>query len=287
MTGSARSDHDSPHGTPHDDPHGHDVGEILDLDADLLGEQIAAIVASLPVRTAPVRIVDLGAGTGAGTFALLERFPDARVVAVDASAEHLRRLQHKAEQAGVSDRVKTVRADLNGAWPDLAPADLVWASASLHHLSDPSAALERVRALLTPDGLLAVLELAGPPRFLPADVPVERPGLEDRCHDAADRRVNAHVPHRGADWGPVIAAAGYTIESDRTLTVDNPRPPAGVVGRYALLVLGGMRRALADDLPAADLAALDRLLDDGDPAAVTRRDDLVVRTTRSVLLARP
>lgn len=266
---------------------GHGVAEVLDLDADLLADQINAIIASLPVRSAPDRIIDLGAGTGAGTFALLDRFPDARVVAVDSSAEHLQRLRDKADQAGVGDRVETAQIDLDGTWPDLGTADLVWASAALHHLADPSSALRRIRTLITADGLLAVLELAGPPRFLPEDAPAERPGLEERCHEVADRRANAHMPHRGADWGPIIAAAGYTIESDRALAVDNRRPPTDIVGRYALLVLSSMRRALADDLPAADLAALDRLLDADSPECVTRRDDLVVRTTRSVLLARP
>src|SRR5215207_3169889 len=88
--------HDHDHDAPHDHPHGreHDAGDdemaqLLDLDAEVLAEHLASIVAWLPVTAAPRRIVDLGCGTGTGTFALLRRFPEAEVVAVDASSHYL------------------------------------------------------------------------------------------------------------------------------------------------------------------------------------------------------
>jgi SAM-dependent methyltransferase len=261
--------------------------EILDLDAEVLAEQLAAVTAWLPVRSAPRRIVDLGAGTGAGTFALLKRFPDAQVTAVDSSTDHLQRVREQACRAGVDDRVETVLADLDGEWPDLGTPDLVWASASLHHVADPDRALREVRRVLAPGGLLAVVELAGLPRFLAAEAPAERPGLEARCHAVADRRVAEHVPHRRADWGAVLAAAGYTLEDRRTVAVDEPRPGSAAVGRYALLVLQRLRQAIGGELDADDLAALDGLLDTDGPRSILRRDDLVVRTDGTVWAARP
>jgi hypothetical protein len=45
--------------------------EILDLDAEVLAEHTASIIEWLPVKASPRWIVDLGCGTGAGTFALL------------------------------------------------------------------------------------------------------------------------------------------------------------------------------------------------------------------------
>ncbi|GII59230.1 hypothetical protein Pth03_76190 [Planotetraspora thailandica] len=36
---------------------------------------------------------------------------------------------------GVADRIRTIQADLDQTWPALGPADLVWASASLHHMA--------------------------------------------------------------------------------------------------------------------------------------------------------
>ncbi|GGX68963.1 hypothetical protein GCM10010358_24150 [Streptomyces minutiscleroticus] len=261
--------------------------EILDLDAEVLGEHMASIIAWLPLESEPRQIVDLGCGTGAGTFALLERFPDAHVTAVDTSAGYLQLLREKACARGVERRVRTVQADLDtDDWPDLGTPDLVWASASMHHMADPDRALTSVRELLAPGGLFAVVELAGFPRFLPADAPESRPGLEERAHAAADGFHAEHVPHRGADWGPMLTAAGFTVEDERTITVRIEGARSETVGRYAY---GGLRRIRGVAAPALgpeDLAALDELLDTDSPNSLLRRDDLTVRTERTVWAAR-
>ncbi|MFE4371571.1 class I SAM-dependent methyltransferase [Streptomyces sp. NPDC056835] len=268
---------------------GHDTDgqtEILDLDAEVLAEHIASITAWLPVTASPRHIVDLGCGTGAGTLALLKRFPKAEVTAVDTSTSHLHRLRHKAEAAGLADRVRTVEADLDGAWPELGTPDLVWASASMHHMADPDRTLRQVHDTLAPDGLFAVVELAGFPRFLPEDAPANRPGLEERCHTALDRHHAEQVPHRGADWGPKLTAAGFTVEGERVITVNLGPPHTEAVGRYALSSLTRIRGGVAQALTTEDLTALDQLLDTDSPHSILRRDDLTVRTERTVWAAR-
>ncbi|MFJ9684696.1 class I SAM-dependent methyltransferase [Streptomyces bacillaris] len=277
------------HGHAHTSDH-HGEGEILELDAQVLAEHTAALIDRLPLQAPPRRIVDLGCGTGAGTFALLDRFPEAHVTAVDTSAAHLQRVREKACARGDEGRVRTVQADLDAAdWPDLGTPDLVWASASMHHMADPDRALRTVHGLLAPGGLLAVVELSGFPRFLPADAPAERPGLEERCHEASARFHAEHVPHRGADWGPKLTRAGFTVEDEHVITVDIGRtegPRAETIGAYALSSLRRLRRSVADALAPEDLAALDRLLDTGGPGSLLRRDDLAVRTERTVWAAR-
>ncbi|MER5266101.1 class I SAM-dependent methyltransferase [Actinosynnema sp. NPDC002837] len=279
--------HTHEHG--HHQQRGADDGqaEILDLDAEVLAGHIAAITEWLPLKSGPRRIVDLGSGTGAGTFALLDRFPEAHVTAVDASPGHLARLREKARARGVDEQVRTLAADLDDAtWPDLGTPDLVWASASMHHLADPDHALRAVRDLLAPGGLFAVVELAGLPRFLPEDAPADRPGLEARLHAATDRFHAEHVPHRGADWGPVLTAAGFTVEGVLTVAVDLDGSRDAAIGRYASEVLHRLRGAVAAELAPADLVALDRLLDRGSPHGLLRRDDLALRTERTVWAAR-
>ncbi|MEU4540765.1 class I SAM-dependent methyltransferase [Streptosporangium sp. NPDC023825] len=260
--------------------------QLLDLDAEVLADHLASIVAWLPVEAAPRRIVDLGSGTGAGTFALLRRFPEAEVIAVDASPHHLRRLRDKAASQGLAGRIHAVEADLDGAWPELGAPELVWASASLHHMADPDRILRQVHDALAPGGLLAVVELSGFPRFLPEDAPKDRPGLEERCHAALADRHAEQMPHRGADWGPRLAAAGFTVEGERTITVNLEPPHSEAVGRYALNGLRRVRTAVAPLLHAEDLGALDRLLDADGPHGILRRDDLTVRTERAVWAAR-
>ncbi|GAB3356979.1 class I SAM-dependent methyltransferase [Modestobacter lapidis] len=275
---------------PHDHPDQHarhGQGEILDRDAEVLAEINADIVRWLPRQAAPRQILDLGCGTGAGTLALLDRFPEAHVTAVDASVEHLQRLREKASARGVAARVSTVQADLDDlSWPHLGTPELAWASAALHHLVDPDRALRRVHDVLAPGGLLAVVELAGFPRFLPEDAPEDRPGLEERCHAATERDLAEHLPHRGADWGPKLVAAGFAVEGERTITVNIEASGRAGVGAYALAALQRLRHRVADLLPPEDLTALDRLLDADGPHSIARRHDLAVRTERRVWAAR-
>ncbi|GAP46029.1 class I SAM-dependent methyltransferase [Streptomyces azureus] len=282
------------HTPHHGGSHGHhpehdDSGqaEILDLDAEVLAEHIASITAWLPLNSEPRQIVDLGCGTGAGTFALLERFPDAHVIAVDASAGHLQLLREKAYARGMQDRVRTVQADLDtDHWPDLGTPGLVWASASMHHMARPDRALADVHELLAPGGLFAVVELDGFPRFLPAHAPEGQPGLEERAHAATDSYHAEHVPHRGADWGPMLTAAGFTVEDERTITVNIEGNRSQAIGRYAHASLQRIRGAAAPALSPEDLVALDELLDVDSPHSILRRSDLAVRTERTVWAAR-
>ncbi|KAK1177159.1 class I SAM-dependent methyltransferase [Streptomyces sp. NBS 14/10] len=277
---------------PHQHGHHHEHGdggqaEILDLDAEVLAEHIASITAWLPLKTDPRQIVDLGCGTGAGTFALLDRFPEAHVTAVDTSAGHLQHLREKACARGIQERVRTVQADLDAAeWPDLGTPDLVWASASMHHMTDPGRVLRKVHELLAPGGLFAVIEVSGFPRFLPEGAPENRPGLEERCHTATDSLHAEHLPHRGADWGPILTTAGFAVEGERTITVNIEGDRSDAIGRYAHSGLQHIRGAAAAELDPEDLAALDELLDTGSSHSILRRNDLALRTERTVWAAR-
>ncbi|ATL32522.1 class I SAM-dependent methyltransferase [Streptomyces formicae] len=276
--------HTPHHGADHQDSA---QAEILDLDAEVLAEHIASITAWLPLKTTPRQIVDLGCGTGAGTFALLDRFPEARITAVDTSASHLKDLREKACARGVGERVRTVQADLDDSvWPDLGTPDLVWASASMHHMARPDLALRGVHDMLAPGGLFAVVELDGFPRFLPADAPEDRPGLEERCHAATESFHAEHVPHRGADWGPMLSAAGFLVEDERSVVVNIEGDRSEAIGRYARGSLQRIRGTAAETLGAEDLAALDELLDIDGPRSILRREDLAVRTERTVWAAR-
>lgn len=287
--GQDRHDHDG-HRTGHAHEHGpgsHDQARILDLDARVTAPLTDDVIAWLPLDEDPREIVDLGAGTGAGTLPLLARFPEARVTAVDSSAEHLDRLRAKAGEAGSADRVRTVLADLDQTdWPDLGAPDLVWASASIHHMADPDLALRRTRDLLAPGGLLALVELSGFPRFLPGDAPQDRPGLEETLHAVSDRWHAGRVPHRGADWAERLTANGFRVDGERTLTAGLEGAGDPVVVDYALTSLRRLRESVVDELTPEDLAALDRLLDPEAPGGIAHRDDLTVRTVRSVWAAR-
>ena len=266
-----------------------DMAELLDLDAEVTHSHLAEVTAwirELAADPPPGRILDLGSGTGTGAFALLERFDQAEVIALDVSAEMLERLSGKARVLGVADRIRTVQADLDTAWPAIDAVDLAWASRSLHHLADPDRVLAEVFATLRPGGLLVVAEIASFPRFLPDDLGLGRPGLEARCHALLAERQTAELPHLGSDWGPRLSRAGFTIEAERPFVIDLSAPLPAASGRYAQASLRRIRSAVDGRLSADDLAVLDTLIDSDGPGGVLHRSDLTVRNTRTLWAAR-
>jgi SAM-dependent methyltransferase len=266
------------HSHAHDHTDGH-LAELLDLDAAVLHEYHREVITWIGSLAPPeARIVDLGAGTGTGTVALARQLPDAHVVAVDMAEPMLEHLRHRAEALGLADRVRTVAADLDADWPDLRPADLVWASASLHHMADPSRALRQVLALLPPGGLLALTELDSFPRFLTG---TEAADTEERGHAAmAQARTEAGM-HIGDDWTHRLAEAGFTVEAERRFDIALDPPLPDLARRYAQVSLQRMRHGAEGRVSADDLTALDTLID-----GVLDRDDLTIRAARAVLVGR-
>lgn len=89
--------------TQGNDDHTHhpSPADVLELDAHVFSEHTASITAWLPVHSEPDRILDLGSGTGAGTFALLAQFTRARrcrrcfdPAPADAAHNALSRMRH-------------------------------------------------------------------------------------------------------------------------------------------------------------------------------------------------
>jgi SAM-dependent methyltransferase len=201
--------------------HGHqptasqDQDRVLDLDAEVFGGHLSAVLDLTGVPAAR-SIVDLGAGTGAGSRLLRGRYPDAAVTCVDNDPQMLEVLRGQS--------FAVVEADLDDGFPAPAgplttaaalagaPVDLVWASSSLHHLANPARLLSGVRQALAPGGVLAVVELAALPRFL------SHPHgalLEQRCHAAAA----AEGWNRHPDWTPFIEAAGFRVTRSEVTVV--------------------------------------------------------------------
>ena len=262
---------------------------LLDLDAEVLQSYLSELTAwiqELAADPPPRRILDLGCGTGTGALALLHRFQGADVVALDMSVQLLQRLEAKARDLGVADRVRTVQADLDTSWPAIDTVDLAWASSSLHHMADPDRVLTGVFAALRPGGLLAVIEMDSFPRFLPDDLGLGRPGLEARCHAVLAERHADELPHLGSDWGPRLSQAGFTIEAERPFAIDLKPPLPASAGRYAQATLRRIRSSLDGRISAGDLATLDTLLDSDGPDGILQRGDLTVRTARTGWVAR-
>lgn len=275
------------HSHHHADDFSADIA-LLDLDGEVLHAYLSEAVAWVHQVAAgrPVhRILDAGAGTGNGTLALAGQFPGAEVIAVDQSDDLLARLRAKAGERGLDGRVQTVEADLNQAWPAVGPVDLTWTSLALHHLADPDRALREIFAAIRPGGLLAVAEITVAHRFLPDDIGLGRPGLEARVQAAVADHHAELMPYLGADWGPLLARAGFTGVNERAFGIELSAPLPAAAGRFAQAYLRRTRTHLDGTLTADDLAVLDALTADDGPASVLRRQDLAIRGTRTLWTA--
>lgn len=94
-------------------------------------DEIAGALVALHGADAPLRIVDLGAGTGALTASLAAKLPRATFLLVDADAAMLRRAEGRL--ASYQSRVTTK----HGSFTDpLEGCDVAVASLALHHVHD-------------------------------------------------------------------------------------------------------------------------------------------------------
>jgi SAM-dependent methyltransferase len=292
----------------HDHDHGHgqrDVGEAgwaaqaehIGLEGEvLLGfvTEAAAWISELRGGAAPhvKRILDVGSGPGIGSCELARRFPSAHVLALDPSPAMLERARLRIRSLGLDGRVEPRLAEVPGGLDGLEPVDVVWASMSLHHVGDEVGALAALRPVIAPGGVLALAERHGEMTVLPADLGFGPPGLVERLDRVRAQRfqdmrdaLEGAVP--SSDLASMLSAAGYEVAGERfpRLRLD---PPLDADARR--LVVGHVRRLAAQPqgrLDDDDLAALRILADPQDPRGVAQRPDVVVETSRHLVIARP
>ncbi|MFG2402063.1 class I SAM-dependent methyltransferase [Streptomyces lydicus] len=296
MTGTPHKHRHGNHTHPQDHNHGHDddfdwsaMADLLELEGETHSPYVRQALAELTHLT-PRRVLDIGSGPGVAACRMAEVFPQAEVTAVDGTPELLARAEERAARLGV--RLRTRLAEFPAELDGLGPADLVWTGQVVHHVGDQQEALRRLAGLLTPSGVLAVVEGGLPPRWLPRDLGFGRPGLQERLDAAqADRfsRMRAELPGSVPvveDWPGMLRTAGLTGARSRTFLIDHPAPqapgPESPVRRSARQSLERYRNGLADQLDDEDLRTLDRLLDPADPAGVDRRPDLFLLTAKTV-----
>jgi SAM-dependent methyltransferase len=288
-----QNEHHHHHGHAHlDEAHWVAYAAQTELEGDVLIEFVhntADRLAELhpePIR----RIIDVGSGPGVASCALAQRFPNSTVLAVDSSPVMLERATQRAARLGMQDRIQTLVAELPHGLEKVEPADLIWASMSLHHVGDEVAALRTLRSLLAPSGVIAIAEFADPTQSLPTDIGFGEPGLADRLLDAQRTwfvSMRAGLPNSvdSMDLVTMIERAGLKVVDQQIVRVriDAPLPTNArewLVGNY--------QRAFDQFGPTmspADNATLAVLLDASDTHSLMQRNDVFVEASRRIVFA--
>ncbi|SDR20026.1 methyltransferase [Actinopolyspora saharensis] len=228
-------------------------------------------------------VVDVGSGAGGAAAAFAAALPSGLVTLVDSAPELLAEARRRAEEsAGANVRVRGVPGDVATAEPSdsVEPADLVFASLMVHHLPDQLDGLRRLSRLVRPGGRLVVVESGLWARTLPWDVGVGQPGLEDRLLAARQtwfRRMREEMPgsvRLPVGWATALRQAGLDEVTSWSYLVDRPAPATGPVLNVVLRRLRWLREAAWTECSAADVDALDQLLDENGPNYAGDRDDL-------------
>src|SRR5262245_44110325 len=159
------------------------------------------------VKLAPRRVLD--AGSGPPQRALIKRYPDSQVIALDFSVEMLRASRfgwfRKKPMALCGDLARLPLGD--------ASVELVWSNMALHWIAEPLAALRELHRALAPEGLLTFSTL-GPDT------------LKELRAAAGEARVHAFVDMH--DLGDMLVACGFSapVMDMEMLTVAYSSPDA-------------------------------------------------------------
>jgi ArsR family transcriptional regulator len=110
----------------------------------------------LPLVRPGLVVADVGTGTG-GMLPFLAQVAS-RIVAIDLSAEMLRRARAKAKALGLRE-VSFLQGDLGALPLERGAVDAAFAALVLHHAPRPLAALREMARIVKPGGVVVVLDL--------------------------------------------------------------------------------------------------------------------------------
>ncbi|GLZ15032.1 polyketide synthase [Actinomadura sp. NBRC 104425] len=199
----------------------HDSGPISSFTNRIIRALVGRIVRRWPADR-PLRVLEVGAGTGGTTATLLPVLPAdrTRYLVTDVADGALARLRQRTAGHDFADvRGLDLNRDLVEQGCDPGGFDLVVAAGVLHLAEDLTAALRRLARVLSPGGLLLAAEPHRPATLLPFL------GLLPEFWAATDRDVRPRSPLVPRErWPKLLSDAGF---SGTVLTGDDREPARG------------------------------------------------------------
>ncbi len=176
----------------------------LEAQVELTWDKEVALLERLGV-TDGQRVLDAGCGPGHLTERLLERFPTTHVTGVDVHRSLLEHAQRRLTAQGLT-RCELLTGSLTDPALPSRAFDVVIVRHVLQHVPDPAAAVQALRRLLVPGGLLVVFDVddALEPVVLPP-----LPALARLAQRLAEQRDQQGTHRHLGRWLPrLLAQAG-------------------------------------------------------------------------------
>ncbi|MFC5744518.1 SDR family NAD(P)-dependent oxidoreductase [Actinomadura rugatobispora] len=185
----------------------HEIGPVSLFVNRIVRALVEEIVREWPADR-PLRVLEVGAGSGGTTAAVLPVLPADRVryTVTDAAETALAKLRQRFSDSDVVDHVRLdLDRDPGGQGLPLGCFDLVIAVDALHLAEDVTASLRHLSALLAPGGRL----LAAEPHRAGPLLPIL--GMLEEFWRFRDRDLRPRSPLLSRDqWPAVLAEAGFT-----------------------------------------------------------------------------
>lgn len=108
-------------------------------------------------RSAPLKIADIGCGTGASTL-LLARHLNAKITAVDFLEDFLEVLETRANEAGLSEKISTLACSMDDLPFADEEFDVIWSEGAIYNIGFEKG-VNAWRRYLKPGGVLVVSEI--------------------------------------------------------------------------------------------------------------------------------
>ncbi|MBK6887504.1 MAG: methyltransferase domain-containing protein [Tetrasphaera sp.] len=197
---------------------------------------VSAIAAQRRAELArPLRVLDLGGGTGGLAVPLAEAGHE--VIVVDPSPDALASLRRRAAEAGVGDSLRSTQGDADDLRAILrARVDIVCVHGTLEVVDDPAHTLAKIAEVVTPGGHLSVVTA----QRLAAVVARALAGQFDQARavlESADGRWGATdpLPRRfdKAQLEGMLLAAGFDVVSSQGVRLFSDLVPSATIDSEA------------------------------------------------------
>ena len=196
----------------------------------MIAEVLAAVAQAVPPER-ELRILEVGAGTGGTTSHVVPRLAQERVeyTFTDVGPLFVSRARERHSRFPfLSFEVFDLEGDPEEQGFPSGAYDVVIASNVVHATADVSVTLEKLRRLLTPGGLLVMLEVTAPQRWFDLTV-----GLTDGWWAFEDRHLRADYATLLRDqWFGVLSRCGF----DATVALPEGAPLTGSLALQSLFI---------------------------------------------------